>query len=65
MVIFKMFKDHKILTEEGWKTLENITIDDYIITQTFGTFNNSDTYRYKIIDGRWVNQWVRKCNTVI
>ena len=51
-------KDHRILTSEGWKTLEQIQPGkDAVCTYRYGTGAKED--RFKKIDGVWVAQWAR------
>ena len=60
-------KNHRILTENGWKTLENLSIDDYVITQSFGLldYEKSDVNKYQYIEGKWVSQFLREIKSEI
>lgn len=58
-------RDHRILTEQGWKTLKEVSLDDYIITQQFGTVDKVDKYEHKKINGRWISQFVREHKHII
>lgn len=55
----KCSEDHRILTEDGWKKLKNISTNDFIITQAFGVQDKSEPYVHKKINGKWVNQFIR------
>lgn len=55
-------KDHKILTEVGWKTIgELLPKEDKIVVRKFGKIEEDklDPTRHKKIDGDWRSTWQR------
>ena len=61
----KCSEDHRILTEDGWKKLKNISTNDFIITQAFGVQDKSNPYIHKKINGKWVSQFIRNIRSEI
>lgn len=55
-------KDHRVLTDSGWKTISEITFDDFIVVRKFGKKEEEklDELRLKKIGGRWRSVWQRK-----
>lgn len=54
-------KDHRILTTDGWKTIENLKInEDFIISRKYGKMDGdiSDSYALKKISGKWKSTWL-------
>jgi hypothetical protein len=43
-------KDHKILTDEGYKRVEQLTTSDWVAQPKFGLTNKINTYTYKLDD---------------
>lgn len=54
-------KDHRIFTTEGWKTIGELTTNDYVVVRKFGKRNDDrlDPFRLKKIDGVWRSVWQR------
>lgn len=52
-------KDHRVLTRDGWKTIGELTTDDYVITQKFGKRDDDklNPDRLRRIDGVWRSGW--------
>lgn len=54
-------KDHRILTESGWKRIEDIVPGvDRVVAYTYGTGTNANPNRHNKIDGKWVQTWSRQ-----
>ena len=54
-------KDHKILTSQGWKRIEELVPGkDLIATYKRGVTTQPDPHKFNYIDGRWVQTWVRQ-----
>lgn len=56
-------KDHKILTLDGWKTIEQLVPNkDFIITSKFGKLEQDllDPIRLKKIDGKWKSTYLNQ-----
>lgn len=49
--------DHLILTEKGWKEMQNITTEDSIISCGFGVEGKKNPTDLKKINGEWVSKW--------
>jgi hypothetical protein len=55
-------KDHRILTVDGWKRIEDLVVGkDHIIVKKFGVVENDrvDQLRYNKINGRWKQTFLR------
>jgi hypothetical protein len=65
---FNGSKDHKVLTETGWKPIsELIPGTDSVIVETAGVVDSekSDPKKWKFIDGQWRNVWQYRVRPLI
>lgn len=53
-------EDHLILTDKGWKELQDITIEDSVITLKRGVEVKKEPSRLKNIGGKWTPAWNRE-----
>lgn len=56
-------KDHRILTVEGWKRIEDLEVDkDFIITRAFGKLDEDtlDPIRLKKFGDTWKSTWLNQ-----
>lgn len=56
-------KDHRILTVDGWKRIEELEVDkDYIITRAFGKLDEdvNDPIRLKKFGDNWKSTWLNQ-----
>lgn len=56
-------KDHRILTVDGWKRIEELEVDkDYIITRAFGKLDEdvNDPIRLKKFGDNWKSTWLNR-----
>ena len=56
-------KDHRILTTDGWKTIENLEVGkDFIITRAFGKLGDDvlDPIRLKKFGNSWKSTWLNQ-----
>lgn len=56
-------KDHRILTTEGWKTIEELVVGkDYVITRAFGKLDEdiTDPIRLKKFGDTWKSTWLNQ-----
>lgn len=49
--------DHKILTEHGWRELQDIKVGDKVMASKKGVEERSDPLAHKKINGQWVSKW--------
>jgi len=64
----KCSKDHRILTDNGWKSLKDLNIsEDKVIVRKFGLLEEelSDKSKYKNINGKWVQSFLKKIRSNI
>lgn len=56
-------KDHRILTVDGWKIIDDLIVGkDFIITERYGIeeHHKKNAGRYKKIDGKWKSTWLNQ-----
>lgn len=54
--------DHLVLTDQGWKTIGQLSLNDSLIVRKFGKTSDDilDPNRLRKIDGRWRSVWQRE-----
>ena len=56
-------KDHRILTVNGWKTIEQLTEDDFLIVRKYGKKDKLKSNRFAYISNVWRSSWQLKQKT--
>jgi len=55
-------RDHRVLTAEGWRRIEDLQKGDLLVVRKFGKKDDdrTDPLRLKKIDGKWRSVWQRQ-----